>query len=131
MIFTRKCISRRTFVRGMGTALALPLLDAMIPAAAASQVSQAKTRLGFFFVPNGVTMDRWTPVQEGSGFKMTPILEPLAPFRDRLLVLSGLDHQTGLALDGEDSGEHARSRSKFRPRLNNPKTSLIVGGILL
>ncbi len=122
MIITRKYISRRTFVRGMGTALALPLLDAMIPAAAASPVSQAKARLGFFFVPNGITMDQWTPVGEGAGFEMTPILEPLAPFRDRLLVLSGLDHRTGLALDGEDSGEHARSSATFLTGVHPLKT---------
>ena len=62
MIITKKFIPRRTFLRGMGTALALPLLDAMVPAATAMQSTAAspKIRLGFFFVPNGVTMDKWT-----------------------------------------------------------------------
>lgn len=122
MIITKKFISRRTFVRGMGTTLALPLLDAMVPAAVASPVSQAKARLGFFFVPNGIIMDKWSPATEGSGFEMTPILEPLTPFRDRLLVLSGLDHKTGLALDGEDSGEHARSSATFLTGVHPLKT---------
>ena len=93
MIVTKKFIPRRTFLRGMGTALALPLLDAMVPAAAAIQSTAAspKIRLGFFFVPNGITMDKWTPAAQGTAFETTPILEPLAPFRDQLLVLSNLD----------------------------------------
>ena len=124
MIITKKFIPRRTFLRGMGTALALPLLDAMVPAATAMQSTAAspKIRLGFFFVPNGVTMDKWTPAAQGAAFEMTPILEPLAPFRDQLLVLSGLDHKTGLAVDGEAGGDHARSSATFLTGVHPLKT---------
>ena len=89
MIF-KKAIPRRTFLRGVGTTLALPLLDAMVPAFAGPTDTAAKpvVRMGFVYVPNGIIMDKWTPATEGAGFEMTPILEPLAPFRDRLLPCS-------------------------------------------
>ncbi|MEE8348560.1 MAG: DUF1552 domain-containing protein [Acidobacteriota bacterium] len=124
MIITKKFIPRRTFLRGVGTALALPLLDAMVPAATAirSTAASPKTRLGFFFCPNGMTMDKWTPSAEGAAFEMTPILEPLAPFRDQLLVLSGLDHKTGLAIDGEGGGDHARSSATYLTGVHPLKT---------
>ena len=91
MIVTKKAMSRRTVLRGMGVTLALPLLDSMIPAfsplrAAAKPVS----RLGIVYVPNGIVMQSWTPAAEGSGFEFTPILKPLEPFRDRVTVISGL-----------------------------------------
>src|SRR3979490_940111 len=92
MMIFKKVIPRRTFLRGIGAAVALPLLDGMIPAFAATSDLAAKspTRLGIVYIPNGAMMDKWTPATQGAGFQLTPILEPLAPFRDRLLVLSGL-----------------------------------------
>jgi hypothetical protein len=85
---TRKSLSRRTVLRGIGTAVALPFLDAMVPAArgAARPVHRFLT----FYVPNGMAMEYWTPKGEGVDFEFSPILEPLAPFRNQLTVLSGL-----------------------------------------
>ena len=124
MIITKKFIPRRTFVRGIGATLALPLLDAMVPAAAAMRYTAAKpkARMAFVFVPNGIIMDKWTPAAEGAAFELTSILEPLAPFRDRLLVLSGLDHNTAHALEGEGAGDHARSSSTFLTGVHPKKT---------
>src|SRR5882672_11495574 len=103
MMIFRKTIPRRTFLRGMGATLALPLLDGMVPAFASAIDAAAKpaTRLGFVYVPNGIVMSKWTPAAEGAAFEMTPTLEPLAPFRDRLLVLSGLAANNGMAMEGE------------------------------
>src|SRR6266849_6147730 len=94
MIFNR-AIPRRTFLRGAGASLALPLLDAMVPAFASTRSPGASplARFAVVYVPNGIIMDRWTPAAEGAGFEMTPILESLAPFRDRFLVLTGLDQK--------------------------------------
>ncbi len=115
MIVTKKSIPRRTFLRGAGAALALPLLDAMIPAYAAPAETAAKQalRLGFVYVPNGVMMRKWTPVTEGANFEMTPILEPLAPHRDRMLVLSGLDNLQSMAQPGEGGAHHTRATATF------------------
>ncbi len=103
MIITKKALPRRTFLRGIGAAMALPLLDSMVPALAAAPATaaQSPTRICFVYIPNGVIMDEWTPATLGSGYELTKILEPLAPFRDDMLVLSGLAHRTGRAYDGE------------------------------
>jgi hypothetical protein len=95
MFGTRKHLSRRTLLRGMGVSLALPLLDSMLPA----QTPLSKTaaapspRLGFVYVPHGAVMDKWTPAAEGAGFEFTPILKPLEPLRDQLNILSGFGHR--------------------------------------
>jgi hypothetical protein len=93
MIITRKTISRRTVLRGMGVSLALPLLDGMVPAFAALQSSVAKplTRFGAVYVPNGFLMENWTPKGVGTGFEFSPTLSSLAPFRQSLTVVSGLN----------------------------------------
>src|SRR6516225_384691 len=104
---TRKCIPRRTFLRGAGAALALPVLDAMTPALSAE--TQWPIRMSFIEVPNGIMMDRWTPATEGADFELTPVLQPLAQFRDRMLVLSGLDQQQSAARENEVAGDHPRA----------------------
>jgi hypothetical protein len=87
MAFPMKSLSRRTVLRGMGAALALPFLDAMAPAfAAAKPVHRFQT----FYVPNGMAMEYWTPKGEGNDFELTPILEPLAPYKSQMLLLSGI-----------------------------------------
>jgi hypothetical protein len=108
MIITKKAIPRRAVLRGMGATLALPLLDAMVPAFAAMQSTSAKAvpRLGIVYVPNGMMMDAWTPATEGSGFEFMPTMKSLEPFRERLLVLSGLH-----GVDSE--GPHARASTRF------------------
>jgi hypothetical protein len=92
MIITRKAIPRRTMLRGIGVAVALPLLDSMVPAATALANTPAKgtQRFGFFYVPHGSIMRQWTPAQEGANFEFSPILKPLEGFRDSLTVLSNL-----------------------------------------
>jgi hypothetical protein len=95
MFVTKKHLPRRTFLKGVGVSLALPLLDSMIPARTLLAQTPAKPlpRLGFVYVPHGAIMDKWTPATEGAGFDFTPILKPLEPFRDRLNVVSGLGHR--------------------------------------
>jgi Protein of unknown function (DUF1552) len=95
MFVTKKHLPRRTFLRGMGVTMALPLLDAMIPARTllAQTAALPKTRLGFVYVPHGAIMDKWMPASEGAGFEFTPILKPLEPFRDYVNVVSGLGHR--------------------------------------
>jgi uncharacterized protein DUF1552 len=84
-----KALSRRTVLRGMGVTLSLPLLDAMFPAFGEGTVKPAK-RFQAIYVPNGMAMEYWSPTKEGADFEITPILEPLAPFKNQMLVLSGL-----------------------------------------
>jgi len=86
MTYLHKSLGRRTILRGLGASVALPLLDAM-PATAATKPAQ---RFLAFYVPNGMAMEYWTPKGEGREFELSPILEPLAPFRNQMLVLSGL-----------------------------------------
>jgi hypothetical protein len=107
MVILKKSIPRRTFLRGAGASLALPVLDAMSAAFAAQPARPI--RLAFIEVPNGIMMDKWTPAAEGAGFALTPILEPLAQFRDRMLVLSGLDQNQSKALATEVGGDHPRA----------------------
>jgi hypothetical protein len=90
---TGKSLPRRTVLRGLGASLSLPLLDAMLPAFA-SRAHAATTRAHrflAFYVPNGMAMEYWTPKGEGRDFQLSPILEPLAPFRNQMLVLSGIN----------------------------------------
>ena len=103
MIITKKAISRRAMLRGAGAALALPLLDSMVPALA--QVKPNK-RLGIVYVPNGMRMDHWTPGTAGSGFELPSILKPMEPYREQIKILSGL-----VGADGE--GPHARASTRF------------------
>lgn len=107
MIVTKKSLARRTFLRGVGATLALPLLDAMVPALSAMARTAAAPirRFGVVYVPNGVAMGSWTPPAEGP-LALSPILEPLAPFRDRMLVFSGLDGAKG-------GGSHTSASTRF------------------
>ncbi|HUQ93165.1 MAG TPA: DUF1552 domain-containing protein [Bryobacteraceae bacterium] len=88
MAFLTKSLPRRTVLRGLGTTVALPFLDAMLPRARA--VAKPVHRFQAFYVPNGMAMEYWSPKSEGRDFELSPILEPLAPFRDQMLVLSGI-----------------------------------------
>ncbi|MFO1504476.1 MAG: DUF1552 domain-containing protein, partial [Steroidobacteraceae bacterium] len=92
MFITKKHLSRRTMLRGAGVAMALPLLDAMIPAATALGATAAarKPRLGFIYFPHGAIMEQWTPATEGRDFALSPILTPLKDFQKQLTVISGL-----------------------------------------
>ena len=105
MIF-KKAIPRRTFIRGAGVTLALPLVDAMIPALAAAE--KPVKRFSIVYVPNGRIMERWTPAIEGTDFELPLLLEPFTPFRSRLLVVTGLTLNVAKARPGEEVGVHER-----------------------
>ena len=108
MIVTKMSLPRRTFLRGAGAALALPLLDAMVPALTASAKTAANPvrRLGVIYVPNGMAMEYWTPAVQGTAFELTPVLQPLASFRDRLLIVTGLNGPAG-------GGTHTGASTRF------------------
>jgi hypothetical protein len=110
---TRKHLSRRTFLRGVGVSLALPLLDSMVPAATAFAQTAAtpRTRLGAIYFPHGATLPKWIPATEGPGFALTEILEPIAPFRDQVNVISGLRHAQ--AYGSGATANHNRSAAAF------------------
>jgi hypothetical protein len=112
MIITKMALPRRTFLRGVGAALALPFLDAMTPALSALAKTPAVQRLGFVYVPNGIQMVNYLPKIEGSAFEMTPILSPLARFRDQMTVVTGLANHQGDAMDG-GSGPHTRTSATW------------------
>lgn len=97
MFITRKHLDRRTLLRGLGASVALPLLDAMIPAhtALAKTAAAPKLRLGFVYFPHGAIMEKWTPAAAGREFALSPILEPLAPFKQQLTVVSNLGNKPG------------------------------------
>ncbi len=114
MIF-KKSIPRRTFLRGVGATLALPLLDGMTPAFAAVNDADAATRLAVIYSPTGMCMDKWTPAAEGAGYALTPILEPIAAYKERMVMLSGLALRNADALlPGEGAvGNHSRASAVF------------------
>jgi hypothetical protein len=110
---TRKSLPRRALLRAGGTALALPLLDAMLPALSLrAQPAPRRTRLGCIYVPHGATMAQWTPTREGRNFPFSPILEPLAAHRERLCVISNLGHPLAYGPGGA-TGNHNRSSASF------------------
>src|ERR1700735_92629 len=109
MIITKKAINRRMILRGMGTALALPLLYSMVPALTAFTKTPANPamRFGVVYVPNGIVMENWTPAAEGRAFELPSILKPLEPFRERMLILSGLNSIPPDTQAGQNGGVHA------------------------
>ncbi|HUA83658.1 MAG TPA: DUF1552 domain-containing protein [Bryobacteraceae bacterium] len=124
MIVTKKHLDRRTFLRGAGTMLALPLLDAMSPAFAGTTSSANRpVRLGFVYVPNGIIdlKGEWTPAAEGAGFEFAPTMKPLEPLREHLLVFSGLAQLNGRAL-GDGPGDHARAGATWLTGVHPKKT---------
>jgi Protein of unknown function (DUF1552) len=122
-IVTKKHMPRRTFLRGAGTMLALPLLDAMVPALTAQTKTAANplTRMGFVYIPHGAVMKEWTPAATGSDFEFSTILAPLAPYRDRVLVLSNLAHHQADSL-GDGGADHARSSPTFLSGVHPKRT---------
>ncbi|MGE3511772.1 MAG: DUF1552 domain-containing protein [Vicinamibacterales bacterium] len=114
MIITKTAIPRRTILRGLGASLALPLLDAMVPAmtAAAQSAARPVQRFGVVYVPNGMTMKQWTPPTEGTGFEFLNVLKPLEPFREQLTILTGLN-STPPPNAVNAAGVHARASTRF------------------
>jgi len=113
MIVTKKAISRRTVLQGLGATVALPLLDAMIPALTTAAPAAAPVRrLGVVYHPNGMIYDQWLPAGTGADFKFSPTLAGLEPFRDRLIVVTGLFSDTAEAL-GDGGGDHSRASGTY------------------
>jgi hypothetical protein len=107
MFITKKALSRRTFLRGTGAALAVPFLDAMSPALRA-QARLPIPRLGFLYIPNGVIQKNWTPTTTGPAFTLSPTLAALAPVKSHINVLTGLDHWEAES-KGDGTGDHPRA----------------------
>ncbi len=123
MIVTKKALDRRMFLRGVGTALALPLLDSMIPSMTATRLTAAKPaiRMGFVYVPNGIIQKDWVPQTVGTGFEFMPTMKALEPFRDNLIVMSNLAQINGRAL-GDGAGDHARAGATWLTGVHPRKT---------
>ena len=112
---TKKSLPRRTFLRGVGITLALPLLDSMIPAGTRLVHTAAlpKSRFCGIYIPHGATMDKWTPATEGSGFAFSETLKPLEKLRDRLTIVSNLAHPMAGGKGSDAGADHARSAAVF------------------
>src|SRR5215207_1315720 len=111
MFVTKKFLPRRTFLRGMGVAVSLPFLDAMVPSCTALARAQARprTRFGAIYVPNGAIMEQWIPEIAGARFDFKPILKPLEAFKDQMVVVSNLTRSH----PGSQVGDHAVSAAGF------------------
>ena len=113
---TKKHLSRRTVLRGLGTALSLPLLDSMVPAQTplAKTAANPQLRLGLCFIPHGAVMANWTPAAEGPNFQLSRTLAPLQPFQDQMVVVTNLAHKMAApGGPGDNGGDHTRSPAVF------------------
>jgi hypothetical protein len=126
---TKRHLPRRTFLRGAGVAIGLPLLDSMVPAQTplAATAANPRSRLGCIYVPHGATMDKWTPAQSGTGFEFTEILKPLEKYRDRIVVVSNLAHPQAAGIGSDAGADHARSAAVFLTGSHPEKESVHVG----
>lgn len=124
MIITRKALDRRTFLRGVGATMALPVLDAMTPALSAA--ASPAIRLAFVYHPVGMIMDRWTPATDGANFEFSPIMKPLEPFRENMTVLTGLAQVQGRAL-GDGPGDHARGCATWLTGVHPKRSETNIG----
>jgi len=127
MIAMKKAMSRRTVLRGMGTAVALPLLDAMIPALTAQVNTPARPvrRLGVVYHPNGVIYENWLPKGSGRDFVLSRTLAPLEPFRNQLIVVTGLSSHQAEAL-GDGGGDHSRASGSYLTGVHVKKSDSVV-----
>ena len=125
MFVTKKAISRRTILRGAGTAVALPLLDAMIPAFAPAAATAPVRRFGVVYHPNGVIYDKWLPTGAGSAFELSPTLKGLEPFKDKVIVVTGLFSDQAEPL-GDGGGDHSRACGSYLTGVHVKKSDSIV-----
>lgn len=124
-MITRKALARRTFLRGVGTAVALPFLDAMVPAMAAGAAGKPPVRMAFVYVPNGIDMRHWSPGYEGALGELPMILKPLEPYKSDITVLGNLTHNMGRALlDGP--GDHGRCCGAYLTGVQPRKTMVDI-----
>ena len=126
---TKKHLPRRTFLRGMGVTLALPLLDSMVPAQTplGKTAAAPKSRFCGIYVPHGATMDKWTPPQEGTGFELSESLKPLEKLRERICVFSNLAHPAASGVGSDAGADHARSAAVFLSGAHPEKGSVHAG----
>jgi len=122
---TKKALSRRTILRGAGAAVALPLLDAMIPAFAPAATTAPVKRFGVVYHPNGVIYDKWLPTGAGSEFELSPTLKGLEPFKDKLIVVTGLFSDQAEPL-GDGGGDHSRACGGYLTGVHVKKSDSIV-----
>ncbi len=125
MFLTKKTISRRTVLRGAGAAVALPLLDAMIPAFAPAATTTPVKRFGVVYHPNGVIYDKWLPTGSGTEFELSPTLKGLEPFKDQLIVVTGLFSDQAEPL-GDGGGDHSRACGSYLTGVHVKKSDSIV-----
>jgi len=119
MIITKKSLGRRTFLRGVGASIALPFLDAMVPALNAAPAAKPPPRLGFFYVPNGIYPPSFHPAGDGgTQFTLSPVLKPLEPVRQHVTILSGLSNLT----PGRGGGGHSSAHSGWLNGAPSKKT---------
>src|ERR1043165_1389831 len=114
MFITKKHLSRRTFLHGVGVTIALPFLESMVPArtALAQTAAKGKTRFGAIYFPHGATMDKWTPAANGTNFDLSEILQPLKPFMSSVNIVSDLSHPQAYG-GGSATSNHNRSAATF------------------
>jgi len=122
MILNQKTLPRRTFLKGAGTLIALPALEAMMPALSRAGGVKPPVRLSFVYVPNGIVLEDFRPTKLGPDFELTRILKPLEKFRSDLMVIGGLDDHNGNAL-GDGPGDHARAGAAFLTGVHCKKTA--------
>src|ERR1700678_2220482 len=118
-MITGKHLSRRTLLRGLGVAVALPVLDAMLPAF--STAKKAPLRMMFSYVPNGIIMKDWTPIDNEGSFDLPRILQPMAAYKDKMLLVTGLMQKNGYA-NGDGPGDHARAAATYLTGVHAKKT---------
>src|SRR5438094_573829 len=124
MFISKMALPRRTFLRGLGVTMALPLLDAMVPALTALGKTAASPvrRLGFIYTPNGATMSAWTPAGEGPALdELSGTLSPLAPFRNQVVVPTGLSQKLAESM-GDGNGEHSRGQTVWLSGVHPKRT---------
>src|SRR5258708_3111341 len=115
MYITKKHVSRRTILRGMGVSISLPLLESMVPAQTPLRKTAAlpKSRLTAIYVPHGAIMDKWTPASEGAGLGFSDTLKPVEKDRDYVNVVSDLAHPLAGGVDSDAGADHQRSAAVF------------------
>lgn len=124
MFVLKRYLDRRTVLRGAGAAVALPLLDGMVPALTAMRLTAAKPapRLGVVYLPNGLNMAQWSPKTDGTAFEFSPTLKALEPFRNQVTLLSGMANKEAFGRQGEGPGEHPRSLTSYLSGVHCLKT---------
>jgi hypothetical protein len=129
MFIAKKHLPRRTFLKGMGVTLSLPLLESMIPAQTplAKTAAVSKSRLSCIYVPHGATMDKWTPAADGKSFEFTEILKPLEKFRDQINVVSNMGHAPASGVNSDAGADHTRSAAVYLTGAHPLREKTFVG----